>query len=96
MSASFATAPRQLLSNRVPEEYLSRAVLSSAAVSPLAKLRRAGAGRKHDPTRSPGTRARLDKKNQRQQVDRACDETRGAGIGAQGAGALRLHYGTSR
>ena len=46
-------------------------MLSSAAGSPLAKLRRGGAGRKQDSTKSPRTRARLDKKNKRQQVDRA-------------------------
>ena len=45
-------------------------MLSSAAVSPLAKLRNAGAGRKLDSTKSPGTRAKLDKKNKRQQVAR--------------------------
>ena len=46
-------------------------MLSSAAVSPLAKLRNAGAGRKLDSTKSPRTRAKLDKKNKRQQADRA-------------------------
>ena len=46
-------------------------MLSSAAGSPLAKLRRGGAGRKQDSTKSPRTRARLDKKNKRQQADRA-------------------------
>ena len=46
-------------------------MLSSAAGSPLAKLRRGGAGRKQDSTKSPRTRARLDKKNKRQQADHA-------------------------
>ena len=46
-------------------------MLSSAAVSPLAKLRNAGAGRKLDSTKSPRTRAKLDKKNKRQQVAHA-------------------------
>ena len=35
-------------------------MLSPAAGSPLAKLRRGGAGRKQDSTKSPRTRARLD------------------------------------
>ena len=43
-------------------------MLSSAAVSPLAKLRNAGAGRKLDPTKSPRTRAKLDKKNKRHEA----------------------------